>query len=340
MNLRHKLLWLLAILPALILVAACSEDDEEETTTKEYMSGSVYYPMCKYVAINDIITTTVGGITNPSDVIYKWYFSLVSADTITTRTLTFKVPDTLGTFTISASAYYEGYYSSSNSMSMVTIDTRRDSSLVGIKYSDKTFVDNRDGIEYQYVTIGNLDWFAQNLAWDGAGVPFMNSPVTHTLFGRLYWWNEATGGVSASGLGQGPQGVCPQGWSVPTNEDWLDLANAVHEGQPYKFSDKWDGVGADLTAEAYLNGDRLWPYSPDNGHSNKYGWNGLPVGNTQFENVGFRGFQNYGFWWSSTEKNDTQAYFRYIYYDYGTFPSNYTMKEDFGASVRCVRLSK
>jgi uncharacterized protein (TIGR02145 family) len=47
--------------------------------------------------------------------------------------------------------------------------------------------------------------------------------------------NDATGKVSGSGLGGGPQGACPPGWTVPTNEDWEDLAKAL-KGSAVGFS--------------------------------------------------------------------------------------------------------
>ena len=57
------------------------------------------------------------------------------------------------------------------------------------------------------------------------------------MFGRLYTWNDATGGESASGLGNGVQGVCPEGWSIPTAEDWVDLAMAVNGGENVEFKE-------------------------------------------------------------------------------------------------------
>ena len=55
------------------------------------------------------------------------------------------------------------------------------------------------------------------------------------VLGRLYTWKEATLGESKSGLGEGPQGICPDGWTVPTNEDWEALAKTL-SGEEHPFS--------------------------------------------------------------------------------------------------------
>ena len=85
-------------------------------------------------------------------------------------------------------------------------------SLTGVPATEKSFTDPRDGKVYGTVELGNLEWFAQNLNWEGAGEGYGKTEAGAYVFGRLYTWNDATGGESASGLGNGVQGVCPEGW--------------------------------------------------------------------------------------------------------------------------------
>jgi uncharacterized protein (TIGR02145 family) len=336
---RYRILWILTLAALLLGMGASCEKKEEEEEEKLYMDGFVDYYIPTFVGVGETITLTASGITEPSEVEYKWFFGASYNDTLSAQTVTITFPDSLGTFAITGIATAPGYYNSSATQNVTTVDIRREKSLKGLKYSNKVFTDPRDGIEYEYVTIGKLDWFVRNLAYYKKGSAFRHSPVTHTLFGRFYSWEEATGGKSASGLGGGPQGVCPKGWSVPTNEDWVDLATAV-AGKQMPFVDNWDGLGDKLSADARFNGERIWPYSPDNLHSNTVGWNALATGNTQYDHSLFKGFNEYAFWWSSTQKNETQAYYRYMHSESAVCPMNFTSKAHFGASVRCVRLAK
>lgn len=325
----------------LVVLAGCKKDDDT-TETKPSLEGDLkIVEMPAYVLADEIITLDLGGIIYPADgIVYKWYVSCASLDSIIGNKVTFRTPDSLGTFSLAGVAQYPGYYSKTVYGEFTTIDVAQEATLKGLKYSPKTIVDERDGRTYQYVTLGSLDWFAQNLAWDGVGVPYRYSPATAPLFGRYYHWDEVTGGVSASGLGCGPQGICPKGWSVPTNEDWADLAKAMSDGKVTSFADRWAGLGEKASAEITFNGEKVWPFSPDNMHTNDFGWNAIPTGSTMRENLTFSDFSKYGFWWSSTEKDSSQAYFRYIYCDENSFPMSSSSKDGFGASVRCVRLSK
>lgn len=308
----------------LLSVFSCKEDEEEESTS-ESMSGAVEYDIPYYVLKGETVTMRASGITYPVEAKYKWYISGVYTDTLTSNVITVKFPDSLGVFTVSAVSYADGFYSNSTTQNVTTIDTCFNASLTGIVRSGKSITDSRDGHVYAYVTVGSRDWFSQNLAWQGSGVPFKSSPATASIFGSFYTWEEAV------------SGACPEGWYVPGHEDWEDLAAAVG-GKTLPFIDNWAGLGAKLSAEAMFNDERMWPYSPDNVHSNDVGWNALPLGITTFDGKLFAGDNSYGYWWSATEKNGSQAYYRYIYYDQGSFPMSYAGKSDIRINVRCVRM--
>ena len=327
----------LAILSlSLLTLLAVGCDDEEETVTKSYMEGTLSFPFPSYVQKNSHVTVEVSGITNPAEVTYKWTSPEIFPDTVISRIVSFRVPDSLGVFSITAVAHAEGFYQSATTVSFTSIDTVGGTALTGLKPSTTSFTDPRDGKVYPTVKIGALEWFAKNLSWDGTGGVYRNSPVTEGLFGRFYTWEEATGNVSATGLAGGPQGACPTGWKVPTKEDYEDLAAALL-GSASTFTDTWATLGDKLSAPAIFLDNKMWSYSPYNDHSNTSGWNAIPVGGAMIDHSNFTGFGNYAFFWTATAKDADKAYYRYIYGDLNTFPMSSTSKTDFAASVRCVR---
>ena len=325
---------------------SCKKEEEEY----EYMTGSVNFDFPTYVVVDQVIESYASGITDPSDPIYFWVASglqLEGGDTVYSQSIRVTVPHEPGEYSITAFARHEGYYSRNKEVTVVAITDEGDA-VSGWTRTQETFTDPRDGSEYYVRDYGNLTWFVQNLRYAGdednvLGRAYENSDGVGSVFGRLYSWNDATGGQAGSGLGGGPQGACPEGWSVPTMEDWEDLANAVVaetgiEGVSTGFSDNWKGLGEVLTAPIMINGSSMWPYSPDNTHTNVVDWNGIPAGNSTGGYSSFENIAQYGMWWASSELDNGMAPYRYVYYNTADFDVYYSDKDSYGVSVRCVRL--
>lgn len=335
---RTPILLFVAAIATLLPPLSCSKEEEPATYL---MDGTVELQCPRYVACGELLTLHTGGIQVPEDPDYLWYVSYMYTDSLKGSTVTLQFPDTSKEFRITVTAVHKGFYQSSTESKVTSIDTSAYGSFYGTLPGYGTIVDDRDGQRYSYVTIGNLDWFSQNLAYAGAGVPYEKSPVTHSIFGRLYSWEEATGGEEGDdGLGEGPQGACPPGWKVPTNADWEDFGRAVCEDGSLTFYDDWEGSAAKTSANAFFLDEKMWPYNPDNEHTNETGWNAVPVGYSQSGHASFEGFGSYAFWWSSSVRENGQAYYRYQHSDITGFPMSSTFKDGIGASVRCVRLSR
>lgn len=344
---RKYFLKVMALTVIAAMAAVSCKDDEEEV--RDYMAGEVAFDFPSYGVVGQKISSYATGITTPplSDLRYFWVsldMEISETDTVEGQTIEVVLPDKPGDYSISAYAQsISGEYYTKSTTAHVQVIYPDLESLGGWRRGE-TFTDPRDGEEYHIRTIGNLQWFTQNLRYSGGedgpvlGASYDNADLIDRIFGRLYSWNDATGGVSGSGLGGGPQGACPEGWSVPTAEDWEDLAMAVG-GEEVDFLDHWDGIGELLTAPVTINGTSMWPYSPDNLHTNIVGWNGFPTGNSRDNYSEFENIAVYGMWWSSVEMEGGRAPYRFIYYNTGTCDVYYTDKDTYGVSVRCVRLA-
>lgn len=87
-----------------------------------------------------------------------------------------------------------------------------------VRATDKgTFTDTRDGNVYRWVRYGNLEWMADNFRLnlnDDVRCWLYGDPngkrVDVNKYGRLYTY-------------QGALDACPEGWRLPTDEDWRQL---------------------------------------------------------------------------------------------------------------------
>lgn len=316
-------------LSAMLLVAAvaisCNKD--EETDNSLYMSGSLTTNVPSHVIKGQELTFTASGITNPTDSLtYKWVTEHFSVDSIFGTSVTLSAPDSLGDYTVSIYVTHPRYSNKYLTFPLTVIDPTSEESFSGIVKGEEFITDSRDNRKYYYSTIGNYDWMVENLNWKGSGKPYKNVNALGEVYGRLYSYTDALT-------------ACPEGWELPSNDAWSDLATSANGGTPLLFDNIWTGIGGKLTVNAKLNSESIWKYSPSNNQLNYFNWNALPGGNVLGNYRSYINMGQYGAWWSATERDSNNAYYRYIYFDSADFPYNYTDKDNFGASVRCVRSS-
>lgn len=147
-----------------------------------------------------------------------------------------------------------------------------------------TMTDKRDKKVYKTVKIGDQTWMAENLNYaDSAKTPSLlnrswcygNVAANCDVAGRLYTWAAAIDSVALYDGGNGVdcgygktctlpakvQGICPEGWHLPTYAEWNTL-----------FTE----VGGQLTAGKILKSQTGW-YGNCNG-SDGVGFSALPAG--------------------------------------------------------------
>lgn len=322
MLMKKAIMGLLAAV-AIFAAAGCIED----TVTYNYMEGNITFDIPEYIYTGEVVELSARGITTPTDPTWGWVITTIATDTLYAPTIVVQFPQTPAEYTVKALAYHPDYIVESAKKTVTTVDTTcMTGSIKGLPYKmQHAFTDPRDGRGYRWERFGNRDWFTENLAWEGAGKVYANSPVLNYVFGRHYTWEEATTG-----------NICPEGWRIPTNADWEDLGSTLC-GKTVSFEEKWPGAANDVTSDVYFNGERLWPFSVNNKHEVKSYWNPLPCGYLQLGGGGFFGLKTFGMWWSATEYSSKEGYYRYIYWDSADFEPGFTDKATIGLSVRCVR---
>src|SRR5690554_1847166 len=134
-----------------------------------------------------------------------------------------------------------------------------------------TFIDSRDGNEYNWVQIGDQVWMVENLkylpsvvgpgtgsqttphyyvyGYDGTNVADAKATDNYATYGVLYNWTTA-------------MNACPDGWHLPSDAEWTELT---------------DYLGGESVAGGKLKetGTTHWA-SPNTGATNETGFTALP----------------------------------------------------------------
>jgi len=186
-----------------------------------------------------------------------------------------------------------------------------------------------DGNIYETVKIGNQLWLKQNLRttkyrtgesipvvahdghWETTTAPAMCyiniSNATVSIHGALYNGYAAAGGK-----------LCPEGWRLPSESDWEQLANYLGgkeiAGYKLKTTNGWSFHGTN-------NG---------NG-SNESGFTAYPVG-CRYMTGDFIGWGLQTIFWNSTEGS-----FQYLLYSDKRLHTANDEHQSVGCSVRCIK---
>ncbi|MGJ8744857.1 FISUMP domain-containing protein [Polaribacter sp.] len=188
------------------------------------------------------------------------------------------------------------------------------------------FFDTRDGNIYKTIQIGNQCWMAQNLnykttegCWN-----YLNNEINGEIYGKLYSRENALI-------------VSPEGWHLPTDEEWKILEGTV-DSQFTVGDEEWnDWSYRGFDAGKNLKSTTMWI---ENGNgTDSFGFNALPGGfrtgsatneDNNFENLGFSA----PFWTSTSAGSD-------LLWNRELFSSKNTVHRSFENSwafaIRCIK---
>lgn len=137
---------------------------------------------------------------------------------------------------------------------------------------------------------------------------YENDPANGEKYGKLYNWYAVND----------PRGLAPEGWSIPTHEEWGQLLTYL---------------GGITVAGKKLKNKEDWDESVNS--TNETCYTAL-AGGFRHSSGQFFGILELAFWWCGSDLDDTFARSRYL--ERGTFfvGSDARFKSD-GLSVRCIR---
>lgn len=200
------------------------------------------------------------------------------------------------------------------------------------------FVDNRDNQTYPVTVIAGSIWMAKNLNYKTANSwCYDNDESNCALNGRLYTWAEAMAkqesecgrGKNCGVKGEQIQGVCPDGWHLPSMDEFRMLSASVGGGEKCEGSDPADGPCWHEGAASNLHDS----WDPNFPAQDTYGFNAQGAGTRQYDGQ-FVGLGDYGFYWTSDEFHKNYAKYAWLHGNY-FYLNNYFKDNAF--SVRCVK---
>src|ERR1035437_397516 len=192
-------------------------------------------------------------------------------------------------------------------------------------------IKDMDGNIYHAVTIGTQVWMAENLMttkyrngnsilaisdktkWDNLteGAYSDDNSTDIKTYGRLYNWNA----VNDS------RNIAPKGWHVATDSEWTILTtylggeNVAGSKLKEKSTIHWEYANSDATNQTFFTA--------------------LP-GGSYWSKTGIFGVKDFGYWWTSTQKDSNKAYDRTMNSS-NIYVFRYSSDKNAGFSVRCIK---
>jgi len=199
---------------------------------------------------------------------------------------------------------------------------------------------------YHTVHLGKYIWIAENLKTtrynNGTQIQFVegNSKWPTITTPAFCWYdddqnNSYTYGALYNWYAVNSGNLCPTGWRVPSDDEWKYLEG--YTDSLYKINDPvWNKSGI----RGYNAGKRLKAKSGwrlNYRGTDEFGFSALPGGErlNSFNNTK----TSSGFWWTSSEADSDNAWYRCMIYSLNEISRDIHPKR-MGFSVRCIKNEK
>ncbi|MBL0341822.1 MAG: fibrobacter succinogenes major paralogous domain-containing protein [Bacteroidetes bacterium] len=201
-----------------------------------------------------------------------------------------------------------------------------------------------DGNEYKTVKIGNQWWMAENLKVskynNGTPIPFVQDPNFGwaTVQDACCLYNNSsnsTGYLYNFEAVTNTSKLAPEGWHIPTDSEWKQLE--LHLGMSGSEVDFTGWRGSNEGEKLKMEANSGWAFYENVWATNESGFSAEAGSCIVFNGkLGNPGIQYNGFWWTSSEDSDTEAWYRHMDYKERRI-FRFHGQNNYGFSIRCVK---
>lgn len=217
--------------------------------------------------------------------------------------------------------------------------------IVSCKKDDSDTVKDIDGNVYKTIFIGGKTWMAENLRTtkfrDGTAIPYVTGESDWAaLTSAAYCWPENNAAYKSpyGGLYNGYavldiRGLCPAGWHIATDGDWiaLELEMGLPQAEAYLDAIRAEDQNVGGKLKATINWD-----APNLGANNSSGFSAYGTGYRRPTGE-FNWFRQWtGYLTSTPATNPGNFWMRYLGYDLKGI-DRHERSRDYGYSARCVK---
>ena len=225
-----------------------------------------------------------------------------------------------------------------------------------------------NGNFYNSIYIGNQEWMAENLRV----TKYNNGDMIYTGLGNNDWGNTNDGAycifpydyvngvnsveemVEAYGVlynwyaVNDPRGLCPDGWQVPSDENWEDLLFYLSEKYGIENINTSYGAGNILKGARQINhpwgGENdtethpRWDENSTHFGLDDFNFSAFPAGRRYYTGSHGRIGEN-GNFWTTTEEDEINAIARGMINRVGAVTRSIELRKATGLSIRCIRIN-